>query len=287
MRNLIRMNIYRALHTKSMLIIFILALLLAGADALLLTADFKPTEQTQEIQNETEDHALRVIVKEADPDAAFGITAQRPEKENGKKESFFTYFSVDICSGALLIFITIAAVLFINDEEKTGFIKNIAGQTAHKWEIYVSKLIVLALYMLVTLIGYGLVEFLHLKYALGSQLSFGNGALSTCLSWFALQYFLSIAFVCGLAMLTVLCRSAALGIIIGILSLCNFSLLFTGAVERLTGADISGLLLVKAINAVTVTASKDELLHALAVGTVYFIAYNLIGMVWFTKKDVV
>ncbi len=61
--------------------------------------------------------------------------------------------SMNIQSKLLLMFLVAFIALFAGNEIRTGFIKNIAGQTRHRWEFVIGKLLSIAIFTAVLLVA--------------------------------------------------------------------------------------------------------------------------------------
>lgn len=297
MLNLIRMNTYRILHTKCMLVVFLFMLLMSGLSTY-MTVHFstyttvhveKIEEQVQQEAQDNGSTAVKIEGKDANEamQSDFGLAVNEPPKGDWKMPTFLSYFCTEIQSGLLLIFFTIAASLFIHAEDKTGFVKNIAGQTRHKYDIYLAKIVSLCFYFLGSMICYGLVRFCMMKYYCGSEFKFGIDQLNRAVLVLGVQLLLHLVFMNGLAMLLTICKSTAVAITVGILSACGFGSIFTDALDQVFHIKIDPWLVYHNIKLVGIDTRPADLLHALSVGMLFFILYNLIGTVWFVKKDVV
>lgn len=299
MINLMKMNFYRLLHTHSMYVVLFITLCMSGVSSYMSLLDTEIEQQWQEQQVQTDDtedasgasedqegHGLVMVQKVEPEEVDFGIAVAVPETDNGIPASFLEHFCADIGSGLLLIFFSIAASLFFYAEEKSGFVKNISGQTKYKPNIYLSKMIPMCGYFFVSMVCYGLVQFAFLKYHYGNEIAFGMDSFGKAMQVIGLQFLLHAAFISGVMMLVTVCKSTAVSITIGILAACGFGSILTGFVQKALDIDINPYLLHSNIQLVNWDAPRTDLLHALGIGIVFLLLYNLIGTVWFTKKDV-
>ena len=106
---------------------------------------------------------------------------------------------------------------------------------------------------------------------------------------FALQYLLYMAFISGLLLVTEFTKSTSAGITIGFLGIMGFSKLFVAITQKIfnTDFDISKYYISTNIIKVNMDAQADILKFALGIGIVYFILYNVLNVLWFSKKDIV
>lgn len=296
MINLMKMNFYRLLHTHSMYVVLLITLCMSGVSTYMsfLDTEIKQVQPPVSADTSKEDDGFQLVMaqkvdpaQEKEPEEVdFGIYVASPEMKDGKPASFLEHFCADIGSGLLLIFFSIAASLFFYAEEKSGFVKNISGQTKYKANIYLAKLIPMCGYFLISMFCYGLVEFTFLKFHYGSSISFGMDSLGKAMQVIGLQFLLHAAFISGVIMLVTVCKSTAVSITVGILAACGFSSILVGFMQKAWDIDLNPYLLHKNIQMVKWDAPRTDMLHALVIGIVCLLLYNLAGTVWFTKKDV-
>ncbi len=319
MLNLIRMNLYRMFRTRSIIILFALTFSFGLLAAYMETVEMKEFSEVQmktpggeksleisgqegqEEQKKQEEQERREEggflegfqegfaedSQEESADFEFGIYVNPPVTENGKPASLVKFLLSDISSGIVLLFVSIGTVLFINGEKKSGFLKNIAGQTRHKANIYLSKLVVLALYTLLSILlyclGQGILLMLHYK----GDMVFGLSDLGELLPLFGLQFLLHLAFVSAVSLLTLLTGSSTIGITVAILDCCGVFQLLTGFIALKFDWNPAKYLLINNIKTVALTAAKEDIWRALAVGLCFLVIYTALGAGGFVKKDVV
>ncbi len=289
MINLTKMNIYRMLHMKSMYIVLfcLLAFGAFGAYVSNLEISGKLDQIAQQAEEEETQILAGVEISKEPETSGFGINVERPVSDGNSQLDFQEYFCADISSGLMLIFFSIATALFVYAEEKTGFVKNISGQTRHKAYIYLSKLGALLLYYLISMVFYGILLFIMLKYFHGSELAFGMEHAGRAFRTVSLQFLLHTAFASGLVMLVTICKSTTIAITIGILSACGFGTIITNGLNQLLNLDLSGWMVSRNVQLAGFNASRGDMSHALTAGILFLILYNVAGTYWFVKKDVV
>lgn len=296
MLNLLRMNLYRLLHTKCMCVLLILIIMMGVFSSYMETVDIEKNGEATVESNETSADFMSgfsdgVSMEDEEESSVieleFGIYVDSPMMENGKPAPLLKHIMADLASGVTLIFITIATVLFVNGEDKSGFVKNIAGQTKHKCNIYISKLLVLILYTLVALILYGFVQCMVLLIYYKGNIAFGMNLLGEALGLVGIHILLYVAFISGLIMLTSICRNTTMGITLGILASCGFSQLIYSGINIIFNIDLSKYSVVTNINSIAFDAGSKVIICAVVIGIVFNILYNVLGTMWFTKRDVV
>ena len=98
---------------------------------------------------------------------------------------------MNIQSKLLLMFLVAFIALFAGNEIRTGFIKNIAGQTRHRWEFVIGKLLSIAIFTAVLLVA------AILAIMAGSVLFFGYVHIQEAgkfIGYLGMQFLLHIAY---------------------------------------------------------------------------------------------
>lgn len=282
MLNLLRMNLYRLLRTRGMFVLLIITMSFG-----IVSAAMEAMEMNSEPIKVTVGNRETGEESNAPDEGVFGVYVSTPVSEDGGIPSFLQFYCADMSSGIILIFLTIAAVLFVHGEEKSGFIKNIAGQVKRKHDIYLSKFLILAGYIFIAMLLYGVVQFCTLRLHYGPEFAFGSGQLGDALPCFGAQILMHLAFISGIMMLTEVTKSSAAGISVGIVALCGLGRIVTGLLYKILKLDIDRYLLVTNINSISFGADAAELGLGIGAAAVYCALYHGIGILWFTKKDIV
>lgn len=282
MANLIRMNLYRMLHTGSTWILMVVICGFAVFSSYMTKVDQEMIKK--EIQTE--------VIEETDNTEEihynFGIQVQTPIHADGTEPVFFEYFCSDLKGGILLIFVAIFAVTFISGEEKSGFVKNIAGQVHCKYTLYLSKIVAIMTFVFMAMVCYGITEYISVVI-LHRGVSFGMDILGQSLLYILIQWALLSAFASGMAFITTLIKSTAVSITIGILDACGFGMVLIGFIYKIfRNLDIvlEKYLLVTNANSILYNSSSEVLRRAAVVAAVFFVGYNVLGSIWVQKRDI-
>lgn len=281
MLNLTRMDLYRMIRTKSIWVVLLITFIFGALSAQMSYYDMTMQEELSEDTADVED------VDEDDVTMSFGIQTEVPVNEDGDIASFMEFFFSNLQSGILLVFLAIASVLFVNQEYKTGFVKNIIGQTAHRSSLYISKLVALISYTLLTVVSYFLAFYVVLKLNTGSELIFGWNILTSNLDIIGISILLHIAFISALTMLTMISRSSTLSITLGMFAAMGGGLIVDGLLHYVLHFHISKYFITTNLGNMMPGASEKSLWLALAVALISIVAYNGIGIACFTKRDAV
>lgn len=101
------------------------------------------------------------------------IMVETPYHEDGTKPAFTEYLCADLRSGLILIILAIFPVLFVNSEEKSGFVKNIAGQTKRREWIYLSKTAGIMIFHLMAMAAYTIIHICDISYSASGRTVWG------------------------------------------------------------------------------------------------------------------
>lgn len=216
----------------------------------------------------------------------FGIYSNQPIRADGTVSSYIAYLYEDISSGILLIFMTIAVVLFFNREQNSGFVKNIAAKSVSRASIYFSKFVSMILYMLFTIVVLAIAEYIALMAYYDGDLTFGMDVMGDFLPKILVIILLHIAFLSGVVMVTTITKSSTMGITIGMLANTGFSSFIVLFIRAKFDFDISDYLINYNLTKVNLDSGSEVVNHALIVGIITIIVYNVIGCTWFAKKDI-
>ncbi len=309
MLNLIRMNGYRITHMTCMYVLAAIIGVFAifSVSTISMTAeDIESGEYPEydsmaeaieagwndakaEAEGETEENSAAYEAgKEAGEEWVInlGIISEQPIRADGTVTSYLAYLYEDITSGVLLIFITIAAVLFFNREQNSGFIKNIAAKSTSRVNIYFSKFIIIMFYILFAFGLLALAEYIALMIYYHGELTFGMDIMGDFLAKMVIVFLLHVAFVSGVVMLTTVTKSSSMGITIGMLALTGFTTFIILPIKAWLDIDISEFMIAFNINKINLNSSGDLVTDTILVGIITIIVYNVIGCTYFAKKDI-
>ena len=282
MFNLIRMDLYRLFHTGSTWI-------LIGIISLFAVFSFYMGVVDQRLMEETGQNNNLVIKGEDEEGMEFGIMVNTPYHEDGSEAAYLEYVCADLQSGILLVFISIFAVIYVNAEEKSGFVKNIAGQFPNRFWMYLSNNVTVALFVFMAMAAYMVMQiFGFLIWHSGAP--FGIDMIGEALRYGVIQWILMSAFAAGIVLITTLIKSTAIGITVGMMISCGFSQIFLGFYYKIfqnTKLHVEEYLITNNIKTIAYSSSMSRLWQAVLVGMVFLVVYNIIGSVVMQKRDVV
>lgn len=299
------MNLYRLSRTKSIYILLLCTSLFCLLSCYMERIDYIETQkaetaaqtktgsdETPDIPDEEEEQGGLSI--DIDPDyhvdaeeGNFGIMVQTPEKTDEHTPAFLEYYHANLASGIILLFLIIGCALYVNGEAKCGFIKNIAGQTRHKSYIYISKIITMAVYTAMSMLLYGLVQYIGLRIFLPYHIDFGKAYLSQSWKLLLASFLLHTAFICAISLLVTLTRSTSVGITVGLLVDCGIFFAFIPYLEKLLHVKIQKYMIVTNMQQMLIDTADKTVMKGIGIGGILLLVYLAIGTLYFTKKDVV
>lgn len=325
MLNLIRMNNYRVRHMTCMYVLVIIICLFAVFSVSTIKMSVKDMEAGTYENYESPGEAMMAGYNEAEAEAMaeeeatqqigititenagadensdahnagneakkevsmnFGLSSNQPIRPDGTVSSYLAYLYEDVSSGILLVFMTIAVVLFFNREQNSGFVKNIASKSVARASIYFSKFISMILYMLCTFVVIAVAEYIALMVYYDGDLTFGMDVMGEFLPKLGVILLLHVAFLSGVIMVTTISKSSTMGITVGMLANTGFSAFIVMIIKAKLDFDISDYLINYNLTRVNLNSDNEVVTHALLVGIITIIVYNVIGCTWFAKRDI-
>ncbi len=278
MLRLIRMNLYRMLHTKGLIVILAITMVLGWASATLLyeesevsVSDYSPDDP------EAEEDVLY-----------FGYESNPQVVGKASLSNAFRLVASDVASCLPLLLIGIGAVIFVGAETKNGFTKNIVSHNVSKSAVYIAKTIAYSLYSLVLMLMYMIFAVVTVAVYYNKDMSYSTELFPEFIKLYGLQYLITLAYVSGLILLNTVTKSTAISITMCTLTTTGFVaglLLFP--LEVKFDIELAKYTLAQAMTSVNFGASQEALKLALTVGVVMLVLYNVLGNIWVTKRDVV
>lgn len=272
MFNLIKMDLRRLTRMKSFWIMIVVVLLLGVFSTYM-------TDYSRNLQQDMD----------AEADGFFVSVNAQPQLAN--KVDFTNLVNVDVAGLTLTLLCAIFAPIFVNAEQKNGYIKNIAGQLPNRGVLVLSKLVAVAVQVFVIFASYILAVAVAGKIFLGEDLVFESvGAFAKIIG---IHYLLHVGFSALVMALTVMLRGSGLAMTFGILSsatmtsfiygLINIPLHKCGISESF---DIGDYAIENCIYIVRPTMAGDELTRVIVVGIAFLVVSTVAAMVVMQKRDV-
>lgn len=315
MINLIKMDVYRLLKTKSYYVMIVIMALLSAFSIVMLKIDieWQRKENKNVIQIEEEDtrdtSQSTVIVTDIeieeelleysdanDNEIVIGLQSDLNKEWVYSNIDFKDYINNSIQGVVLLLFCVIFVPIYVNAEQKNGYIKNIAGQLKNKGMLVLSKLIVVALQVLTIFGVFVIVSAIAGKIEFGDSFTFCN--LRTTFKILGIQYVLHVAMSIIIMAITLISRSVAAGITYGILS----SMGLIGSIINGGIAIISKYLKLREFNIIEYTVgtcitqmcnteitnilANEVAIKSITVSVIFIVIPTVISMLCIQRRDV-
>lgn len=204
----------------------------------------------------------------------------------------FTAFINSTAAGPLLLILcAIFPPIFVNGEQKNGFIKNIAGQWGSRGMLVLSKLFAVAIQVLIIFMVFIFSAAIMGTICWSDRLVFES--ISDFAKIFGIHYLLHFAFASLVTALTILMRGSGLSMTFGILGSTGItSLLYTfvNILLQKCGApgdfNIGNYFIENCITIVSPDLGGSDLTRVIVVGAVFLVVSTLIAMIVMQKRDI-
>lgn len=272
MFNLIKMDLRRLTRTKSFWIMIAVAVLLAGFSVYM-------TDYTRELQQDIY----------AESGGVFFSVESQPWLVG--KLNFTDLVNIDAAGLSLTLLCAIFVPLFVNAEQKNGYIKNIAGQLPNRSALVLSKLVAVAVQVLVIFATYILSMAILGKIFWGADL--GLESVGGFAKMVSLHYLLHVSFATVIMALTIFLRGSGLAMTYGILASSTMTSLVYALVDTLLHKcgisdkfSVGNYAIENCIGIVSPDLAGKDLARVLVVGITFLVAFAAAAMAVMQKRDV-
>lgn len=289
MLNMIKMEIYRMLHTRSAYVILIV---LTGC--VLFTNIMSRDEYRADTRKVAEASVDVAQMSPSSPDESgeetpnLGMTVTLPTTP-GEQVTVFDLFAANIQGRFIALFIAIFTILFSGADMGSGYVKNTAGQVRSRAALVAAKAVAVMVYTVFTILFFVAIE------AISDALLFGAlawGDPGEFLPYLGAQTALHCAFMVVLCALTVIIRSSVLSMVLGVLLCQNLAIILYGGAETLLrrmGAgdvDIISHTITGKIAMLPLAPSASDVTGALLTAALFLVLAAGLGALVFQKRDV-
>lgn len=283
MLNVIRMDLYRMFKCKYTYIVLIAAMFMMLASVFMVKQDV-----TYYQQNPSEMETLRLRESEV----KWGIYIGRisPGWCTDSEIPLPELVSANIQSHIFLMFLVVFIVLFAGNEYRTGFIKNIANQVRHRWELVIGKLLSTAVFVAIMLF------MAVMAVMLGSRIFFGYVHMQDFgqfAALFCVQFLLHIGYGSVILLFVYLFQNTVASLITGILVAAGIlqivDTVLVSAVPRLAEIEnfsIMNFMTSGNVTLVSMTSGSNMYLRATAIAVVVLMAAGSLSSIIMEKRDI-
>ena len=281
MLNIIKMDLYRMLKTKSMYVIWIVL-----AAILLITTSFCKTDY--ELLTEKDAMKQEQVTEPTVDNINVGMMVTLPT-EPGEKVTVYDIFFANSQGKLYALLLVIFTVLFSTADISSGYIKNIGGQVRNRGTLILSRAIALAVFTVLTMAG----AFLFQAAANGiffGELEWGN--TKAILSYFVTELALHYALVLICMAIAIILKNNVISMVIAVCLTMNVMTIVYGVINSaiqkigIQNFQIYKYTITGKLSLLPMDPSGNECLAAFGVAIVFIVMMISVSSVVFQKRDI-
>lgn len=282
MFNMIKMEWYRMRRTRSAYIVWFILLSCIFFTNMLTRDEYREMDENPELAQEYMEYNEEAVHSNFGMDVT--ITT-----EPGEKVTVYDMVYANVRGKFIALFIVIFVVLFAGADLNSGYIKNIGGQVQSRYGLMAAKIIMSAVYAVLTLALYVLIQALFNRFWFG-YLEWGD--LGEFLPYMGVQTALHCALAAIIAAITVILRSRTLSMLLATGLCMNILTIFYSGIEKalekvnIKDVDILSHTVTGEICLLDMNLSASEIAGALAVAAAFTIAAVAVSCFVFEKRDI-
>ena len=293
MYNLIKMDLYRLLKTKSTYIMVFVVMAMTIFTVWMTKMDIDMMKEDSQLSSEDEIGPTTEAI-DVDGDSVainIGIFSETKDEWTSEKIKFGDFVEVQLASGIFTVIIAIFVSIFVHADVKKGFIKNIAGQVQNKYMLIISKIVGVGAQNLIMFLTLFVTMFVAGKICFGEQ--FVMGSALDLIKVVGGQYMLHMAFSVLLLALCILFNSSELSMTLGILLACRVGTLLYFGINKLAQnvLDIKDFNMGKYaietnIYSFSGAMENEAMIKSMILGVIYIVISAVIASFIIQKRDV-
>lgn len=281
MLNIIKMDLYRMLKTKSMYVIWIVL-----AAILLITTSLCKTDY--ELLTEKDAMKQEQVTEPTVDNINVGMMVTLPT-EPGEKVTVYDIFFANSQGKLYALLLVIFTVLFSTADISSGYIKNIGGQVRNRGTLFFSRAIALAVFTVLTMAG----AFLFQAAANGivfGELEWGN--TKAILSYFVTELALHYALVLICMAIAIILKNNVISMVIAVCLSMNVMTIVYGVINSaiqkigIQNFQIYKYTITGKLSLLPMNPSGNECLAAFGVAIVFIVMMISVSSVVFQKRDI-
>ena len=281
MLNIIKMDLYRMLKTKSTYVIWIVL-----AAILLITTSLCKTDY--ELLTEKDAMKQEQVTEPTVDNINVGMMVTLPT-EPGEKVTVFDIFFANSQGKFYALFLVIFAVLFSTADISSGYIKNIGGQVGNRGSLIFSRSIALSVFTVLTMTGAFLFQAAANCIVFG-ELELGN--TKAILSYFVAELALHYALVLICMAIAIILKNNVISMVIAVCLTMNVMTIVYGVVNSaiqkigIQNFQIYKYTITGKLSLLPMNPSGNECLAAFGVAMVFIVIMISVSSVVFQKRDI-
>ena len=276
MLNIIKMDLYRMLKTKSMYVIWIVL-----AAILLITTSLCKTDY--ELLTEKDAMKQEQVTEPTVDNINVGMMVTLPT-EPGEKVTVYDIFFANSQGKLYALLLVIFTVLFSTADISSGYIKNIGGQVRNRGTLIFSRAIALAVFTVLTMAGAFLFQ------AAANGIVFGD--TKAILSYFVTELALHYALVLICMAIAIILKNNVISMVIAVCLSMNVMTIVYGVINSaiqkigIQNFQIYKYTITGKLSLLPMNPSGNECLAAFGVAIVFIVMMISVSSVVFQKRDI-
>lgn len=281
MLNIIKMDLYRMLKTKSMYVIWIVL-----AAILLITTSFCKTDY--ELLTEKDAMKQEQVTEPTVDNINVGMMVTLPT-EPGEKVTVYDIFFANSQGKLYALLLVIFTVLFSTADISSGYIKNIGGQVGNRGSLIFSRSIALSVFTVLTMTGAFLFQAAANCIVFG-ELEWGN--TKAILSYFVTELALHYALVLICMAIAIILKNNLISMVIAVCLSMNVMTIVYGVINSaiqkigIQNFQIYKYTITGKLSLLPMDPSGNECLAAFGVAIVFIVMMISVSSVVFQKRDI-
>ena len=281
MLNIIKMDLYRMLKTKSMYVIWIVL-----AAILLITTSLSKTDY--ELLTEKDVMKQEQVTEPTVDNINVGMMVTLPT-EPGEKVTVYDIFFANSQGKLYALLLVIFTVLFSTADISSGYIKNIGGQVRNRGSLIFSRSIALSVFTALTMTGAFLFQAAANCIVFG-KLEWGN--TKAILSYFVAELALHYALVLICMAIAIILKNNVISMVIAVCLTMNVMTIVYGVVNSaiqkigIQNFQIYKYTITGKLSLLPMNPSGNECLAAFGVAMVFIVIMISVSSVVFQKRDI-
>ena len=281
MLNIIKMDLYRMLKTKSMYVIWIVL-----AAILLITTFLCKTDY--ELLTEKDAMKQEQVTEPTVDNINVGMMVTLPT-EPGEKVTVYDIFFANSQGKLYALLLVIFTVLFSTADISSGYIKNIGGQVRNRGSLIFSRSIALSVFTALTMTGAFLFQAAANCIVFG-ELEWGN--TKAILSYFVAELALHYALVLICMAIAIILKNNVISMVIAVCLTMNVMTIVYGVVNSaiqkigIQNFQIYKYTITGKLSLLPMNPSGNECLAAFGVAMVFIVIMISVSSVVFQKRDI-
>ena len=281
MLNIIKMDLYRMLKTKSMYVIWIVL-----AAILLITTSLCKTDY--ELLTEKDAMKQEQVTEPTVDNINVGMMVTLPT-EPGEKVTVYDIFFANSQGKFYALFLVIFAVMFSTADIGSGYIKNIGGQVQKRGTLIFSRSIALAVFTVLTMAGAFLLQAVA-NYIVFRELTWGSS--KAVLSYFLTELALHCALVLICMAIAIILKNNVISMVIAICLTMNIMSIVYGLINSavrkmgIQNFQMYKYTITGKLSLLSMNPSGNECLAAFGVAIVFAVIMIAASSAVFQKRDI-